>query len=78
MLRDAGQQIRTLGRSWPLCNGRFIHEQATATLIEFSHRAVTGVEGILVAGGAIDHRNRQRALSRAGVLHAGCIHSMQV
>src|SRR5436190_21933877 len=41
------------GRSWPLCNGRFIPEQATATLIEFSHRAVTGVEGILVAGLAV-------------------------
>ncbi|HEY3110245.1 MAG TPA: COX15/CtaA family protein, partial [Chloroflexota bacterium] len=36
------------GRSWPLCNGRFIPEQATAALIEFSHRAVTGAEGLLV------------------------------
>jgi cytochrome c oxidase assembly protein subunit 15 len=36
------------GRSWPLCNGRFVPEQATAALIEFSHRAITGVEGILV------------------------------
>src|SRR6185295_5169795 len=41
------------GRSWPLCNGRFIPEQATAALIEFSHRAVTGVEGILVLALAV-------------------------
>src|SRR2546423_1445367 len=37
------------GRSWPLCNGQFVPELATATLIEYSHRAVTGVEGLLVA-----------------------------
>jgi cytochrome c oxidase assembly protein subunit 15 len=36
------------GRSWPLCNGRFIPEFAVATAIEFSHRAVTGVEGVLI------------------------------
>jgi cytochrome c oxidase assembly protein subunit 15 len=38
------------GRDWPLCGGRFIPELAVGTLIEFSHRAVTGVEGILVLG----------------------------
>src|SRR5579884_367406 len=36
------------GGSWPLCHGQFIPEMATATLIEFSHRAVTGVESMLV------------------------------
>ncbi len=36
------------GRSWPLCNGQFVPEFAVSTLIEFSHRAITGVEGILV------------------------------
>lgn len=41
------------GRSWPLCNGQFIPEFAVATLIEFSHRAVTGVEGFLVLGTSI-------------------------
>ncbi|HLZ10060.1 MAG TPA: heme A synthase, partial [Chloroflexota bacterium] len=41
------------GRSWPLCHGQFIPEFAVATLIEFSHRAVAGVEGILVVAFAI-------------------------
>jgi cytochrome c oxidase assembly protein subunit 15 len=41
------------GKSWPLCNGQFIPEFAVATLIEFSHRAVTGVEGFLVLGTSI-------------------------
>jgi cytochrome c oxidase assembly protein subunit 15 len=41
------------GRDWPLCNGRFIPEFAVSTAIEFSHRAVTGVEGILIAALAV-------------------------
>ncbi len=36
------------GRSWPLCNGQFIPEFTVATAIEFSHRAVTGLESLLV------------------------------
>ena len=41
------------GRDWPLCHGRFIPDFAVATAIEFSHRAVTGVEGILIVALAI-------------------------
>jgi cytochrome c oxidase assembly protein subunit 15 len=36
------------GRQWPLCQGKFIPDLAAATAIEFSHRAVTGVEGLLI------------------------------
>lgn len=36
------------GRSWPLCNGQFVPELAAASLIEYSHRAVSGVEGIMI------------------------------
>jgi len=36
------------GRSWPLCNGQFVPEFTVATGIEYSHRAVTGVESVLV------------------------------
>jgi heme a synthase len=38
------------GRSWPLCNGQFVPEFTVSTAIEYSHRAVTGVEGLLVLG----------------------------
>lgn len=38
------------GRSWPLCHGQFIPEYAFETLVEFSHRFVTGVEGFLILG----------------------------
>ena len=38
------------GQSWPLCHGQFIPQFAVSTFIEFSHRAVTGVETLLVLG----------------------------
>jgi heme a synthase len=41
------------GRSWPLCHGKFIPEYAVETAIEFSHRIVTAIEGILIAAAAI-------------------------
>ena len=41
------------GRSWPLCHGELIPEFAVSTMIEFSHRAVTGLETILVLSLAV-------------------------
>src|SRR5512142_2629617 len=37
------------GRSWPLCNGQFVPAFTVSTAIEYSHRAVTGIESLLVA-----------------------------
>jgi cytochrome c oxidase assembly protein subunit 15 len=36
------------GRSWPLCNGQFVPEFTVEAAIEYSHRAVTGIEGLLI------------------------------
>lgn len=36
------------GKSWPLCHGQFIPTFAVSTAIEFSHRAVTGIESVLI------------------------------
>lgn len=41
------------GNSWPLCNGKFIPSYTIESMIEYNHRAVTGVEGILLAVTAI-------------------------
>src|SRR5262245_54863224 len=41
------------GRSWPLCNGQLIPEFTVSTAIEYSHRAVTGIEGVLVVALAV-------------------------
>lgn len=39
------------GNHWPLCNGDFFpHHPRIATVIEFTHRAITGVCTFLVAG----------------------------
>src|SRR5262249_57757007 len=36
------------GRNWPLCNGKLIPDFTFAAAIEFSHRAVTGIESVLI------------------------------
>ncbi|QAY68211.1 COX15/CtaA family protein [Paenibacillus protaetiae] len=36
------------GRHWPLCNGKFVPALSLASLIEYSHRFITGLEGIVV------------------------------
>lgn len=41
------------GRSWPLCHGQLIPQMAVSTAIEFSHRAVVGVESVLIIALAV-------------------------
>jgi cytochrome c oxidase assembly protein subunit 15 len=36
------------GRSWPLCHGNFLPASVRESVIEFSHRAVTGVMGVVI------------------------------
>lgn len=36
------------GDSWPLCDGEWLPEMRREALIEFAHRIVSGIEGILV------------------------------
>lgn len=39
---------RGCGDDWPLCNGKFIPAYTLESMIEYSHRAVSGIVGILV------------------------------
>lgn len=51
------------GRSWPLCHGEFVPAYAVETAIEYSHRLVTAIEGVLiffVAIGAVVIRRKNR------------------
>lgn len=41
------------GNSWPLCHGQFIPEYAFETMVEYSHRLITAIEGLLILGLAI-------------------------
>jgi cytochrome c oxidase assembly protein subunit 15 len=64
------------GRSWPLCRGQFVPEFAVSTFIEFSHRAVTGVEGVLIvalAAAALLLYRRQRAIQVLVPLMVGAL-----
>src|SRR5258708_14062186 len=56
------------GRSWPLCNGQFVPEFTVATAIEYSHRAVTGVEGVLVVALTVAMLARRRSAREAAGL----------
>lgn len=53
------------GRSWPLCHGQLVPQFAISTAIEFSHRAMVGVETILIlalaAGVLVLYRQRREA-----------------
>ncbi len=49
---DTGSELGC-GRSWPLCHGRLLPGPALHTLVEFSHRAVAGLVGLLVVAVAV-------------------------
>lgn len=36
------------GTDWPLCNGKFVPAYTIESMIEYSHRSVTGVVGLLI------------------------------
>jgi cytochrome c oxidase assembly protein subunit 15 len=39
------------GNHWPLCNGQFVFgSRSTATLIEFAHRSMTGIDTMMILG----------------------------
>src|SRR5690349_15342070 len=64
------------GRSWPLCNGQFVPQFTVATAIEYSRRAVTGVEGLLIvllAGVMLALWRSFREVQVLGVLMVGAL-----
>ena len=64
------------GRTWPLCQGKFIPELAVKTAIEFSHRAVTGIVSVLalaVVIGALVFWRQRREIQVLAPLMAGIL-----
>lgn len=41
------------GAMWPLCNGQFVPSPSLQSWVEYSHRAITGIVGLMVAWIAI-------------------------
>ncbi|MBW7474412.1 heme A synthase [Paenibacillus oenotherae] len=60
---------RGCGDDWPLCHGKFIPAYTVESLIEYSHRLVSGVVGLLVLGTFIMTLASHRA-SREAVWYA--------
>ncbi|MGH2561520.1 MAG: COX15/CtaA family protein [Thermomicrobiales bacterium] len=58
------------GRSWPLCHGEFIPSYAFETAVEYSHRLVTSIEGVLIASVAIGALRLRRGNREVKVLVA--------
>jgi len=56
------------GRSWPLCHGQFIPEYAFETAVEYSHRLVTSVEGLLLLAASAAAFRFRRALPELKLL----------
>src|SRR5690606_32169280 len=63
------------GDDWPLCNGKFVPAYTVESMIEYSHRFVTGIEGILVVGVFIaiyrQYKRENNAALKEPVLYAG-------
>jgi len=64
---DAG---RGCGDDWPLCNGKFIPAYTLESLIEYNHRFISGIVGILVLLTFIVVRRHLKARTDA-VFYAG-------
>jgi cytochrome c oxidase assembly protein subunit 15 len=60
------------GRHWPLCQGEFIPSYAVETAIEFSHRVVTAIEGVLILavsiGAVLIRRGNKQVYALVAVL----------
>ncbi|MDF2814646.1 MAG: cytochrome Caa3 oxidase [Paenibacillus sp.] len=64
---------RGCGDDWPLCNGKFIPAYTIESMIEYSHRLVSGLVGLIVLATAIYtivllRRNREAMLFAQGAL----------
>lgn len=65
---------RGCGDDWPLCNGKFVPAYTVESLIEYSHRLVTGFEGLLVLATTISmfqKFRRDRSGYREPLFYAG-------
>ncbi|WP_254639388.1 heme A synthase [Cohnella sp. GbtcB17] len=61
---------RGCGTDWPLCNGKFIPAYTVESIVEYTHRAVSGLEGFLVFGVFL-LTMRLKPVNREARLYAG-------
>jgi cytochrome c oxidase assembly protein subunit 15 len=62
---------RGCGTDWPLCNGRFVPAYTVESMVEYTHRALSGLVGMLVGASFLVTRFWKPARRKEAVLYAG-------
>ncbi len=62
---------RGCGSDWPLCNGRFVPAYTVESLVEYSHRMISGLVGLLVGATFLVTRFWKPARRKENMLYAG-------
>lgn len=61
---------RGCGTDWPLCNGKFVPAYTVESLVEYTHRALSGIVGLLVGATFLASRFWKPARAREPMLYA--------
>jgi cytochrome c oxidase assembly protein subunit 15 len=61
---------RGCGTDWPLCNGKFVPAHTVESMVEYTHRALSGLVGLLVGATFLFTRFWKPARSKESVLYA--------
>lgn len=61
---------RGCGTDWPLCNGRFVPAYTVESMVEYTHRATSGLVGLLVGATWLVSRFWKPARSREAIRYA--------
>ncbi|KIL36239.1 cytochrome Caa3 oxidase [Cohnella kolymensis] len=59
------------GTDWPLCNGRFVPAYTLPSIVEYSHRAITGIVGLLIGASFIVTWRWKPARNKESLTYAG-------
>lgn len=62
---------RGCGDDWPLCNGRFVPAYTVESMVEYSHRVISGIVGLLVGATFLITWRWKPARSKESLTYAG-------
>jgi len=62
---------RGCGTDWPLCNGKFVPAYTVESMVEYSHRMISGIVGLLVGATYLVTHFWKPARSKESLLYAG-------
>ncbi|TVX98737.1 COX15/CtaA family protein [Cohnella terricola] len=62
---------RGCGTDWPLCNGKFVPAYTVESMVEYSHRMISGIVGLLVGATYLVTHFWKPARSKERLLYAG-------